>query len=292
MSKGKITEVVVADIFKVGDAVTILLGYSGTINQEFKGFVQSIGSNKPLELTCEGYSYLLSKTNISLSYKSVNVKQLFMDILSKTDAAYPITLHCAHDIRLSNVKLIGNGIEAIQQIVKATEGILSCAFTAYNTLWVGCLNKLLKENPTALAANTVTYKVGYNTLQGHMLKRSNSEPTTSVTLTKKNPNGTQVEKKVIAEGVIKMNSVVLNQIEEESDLDLLANEKYMQLNREGVTGTINTMLLPYVYPFYAVKLIEETTTQNPDIFLVESVETKFDIEGARRKVELGAKLKL
>lgn len=60
-----------------GDYVSIKLGYNGKLVTEFEGFVSRVNLTTPLELECEGYSYLLrNKTYTGKSFKKAKLIEI------------------------------------------------------------------------------------------------------------------------------------------------------------------------------------------------------------------------
>ena len=79
----------VLDYLKVGDKVSIEMGYNGELKQEFIGYVASIDSEIPLRLMCEDEYYILKQNTLAnKSYKAATLKEVL------TYAAPGYTIDC------------------------------------------------------------------------------------------------------------------------------------------------------------------------------------------------------
>ena len=81
------TKIETAQFVKVGDPVTIKLGYDNNLKDEFKGFVRRVNYTVPLEIECEDWYWKLRYINIKKSYPKTTVKQLLNDALSGSGAS-------------------------------------------------------------------------------------------------------------------------------------------------------------------------------------------------------------
>ena len=65
------------DAIKVGDKVTITLGYEGKYSGvEFTGFVKKISPKIPLEIHCEDALWVLRRKNITRSWEKTTMKEI------------------------------------------------------------------------------------------------------------------------------------------------------------------------------------------------------------------------
>ena len=71
----------VRDVFRLGDAVSIELGYNGVYRKEFEGYVTQVSAGIPLRLKCEDEMWKLKQIPVNYSKPHVNLKQLLSDIL-------------------------------------------------------------------------------------------------------------------------------------------------------------------------------------------------------------------
>ncbi|MBL7868883.1 MAG: hypothetical protein JNM71_12785 [Flavobacterium lindanitolerans] len=66
----------ITEFIKVGDPVSIKLGYDGDNVEEFAGVVSSIGADVPLEIECEDGMWHLKQTNYTKVFKNLKLLEL------------------------------------------------------------------------------------------------------------------------------------------------------------------------------------------------------------------------
>lgn len=66
----------ITEYIKVGDAVTISLGYDGNNEEEFTGVVSSIGADVPLEIECENDMWHLKRTSFTKVFTNLKLLDL------------------------------------------------------------------------------------------------------------------------------------------------------------------------------------------------------------------------
>lgn len=70
------------DKIKVGDRVSIYLGYDNEIEKEFEGYITKIGADIPLEIECEDEMYKLKRMpQVNATYKEVSLPKLLKNLL-------------------------------------------------------------------------------------------------------------------------------------------------------------------------------------------------------------------
>lgn len=81
------------DKIKVGDAITIKLGYDNQNNTVFEGFISEIIESTPLQIRCEDAFYQFREKKVHLSYAKISLSDLLKEILPKFEIdAMPINL--------------------------------------------------------------------------------------------------------------------------------------------------------------------------------------------------------
>ena len=281
--------VVTGEQFKDGDAVIIKLGYNGTMATEFKGFVKRRDMNMPLEIACEGYSWLLRRNKVNISKTAVPAKDLLSAAIAGIDSKYPITIQCELDCEFNNVQVNGTGLDVVNKIVEYTDGAAACFFIEPDVLWCGLVKTPYSKGTDKLKRGKVQYRLGYNVFKNNTLKkRTTEDDPVQVKYSKKTAAGTQQSQTSdVFKKFARSHSKILNQIKESPALKALANEKAYSMNYAGYEGAVQTFLVPYVSPGYLAELTDNTQPDRNGQYLVESVETHFGVAGARRKVELG-----
>lgn len=282
--------VVTGTQFKEGDPVTIRLGYDNEIVDEFCGFVKSRDMNMPLEVVCEGYTWLLKRNKVNISKQDITLKDVLQEAVKGIDSKYNITIKCEADVTLNNVQINGCGMDVISSINSYTDKAVNCFFIKPDTLWCGYLMTPLAKGEDIFKLGKVSYRSGWNIFKNNTLKkRTTQDDPVQVQYSKKQSDGTKNYKTSDAfKKFARTHSKILNQVKNASALKQLADEKAYLMNYKGYEGTVETFLQPYVQPGFLAALTDKMFDEKDGVYLVESVETTFGIRGARRKVGLGA----
>ena len=290
--KADATEVVTGKQFSDGDAVVIRLGYNGDLNTEFKGFVKRRDLGLSLTIECEGYSWLLRRNKVNISQQSMSVKDYLSAAIKGIDGQYTIKIDCELACELSNVQINGNGVDAINSLGKYTDGTVSCFFKEPDVLWCGLLYTNYAEGDDVLNKGKVDYRLGYNVLKDNSLKQriTNDDPI-EVSYTKRLSSGDLVSGvSSVFKKFKRTHSKILNQILSASVLKKLADEKAYMVNYAGYEGSLQTFLSPKASPGYLAYVTDGNYEERNGTYAIESVETVFGVRGARRTVEIGARL--
>jgi hypothetical protein len=109
------------DYMRAGDKVTIEYGYVETgLNVEFEGYLKTISSDAPLELTCDQL-YPLRQNNLVKSYRSVTLKQLLLDA---TKGSFIKRIECP-DVQMGKWLLDNSSTYEVLQKVKEQYGFFT-----------------------------------------------------------------------------------------------------------------------------------------------------------------------
>jgi len=285
--------VVTGNQFSDGDPVTIKLGYNGDLQTEFRGFVKRRNLNMPLEVECEGFSWLLRRNTINKFWSTIKVKDLLTEAVSGIESNYKIEVQCDVDYDLGNV--IANntsGFDIINNLSKYTDGCLSCFFIQPDILWCGLIYSSYANGVDVINKGLVNYRLGYNVVKDNsLIERLTENDPTEVRYSKKSSSGVVISQ---TSDVFKnfgcVHSRILNQIKDATVLKELANEKAYQINYSGYEGAITSFLQPYSSPGCKAFIADDRYPERNGMYLTEGVEVKFGINGAQRIVEIGPKV--
>ena len=278
--------------FNDGDAVIIKLGYNGDLNTEFQGFVSKRSLNMPLEIECEGYSWLLRRNTIKEFYSAVTVKELLNNAVSGIGGDHKISVLCNSDISLANVNIDDkSGFDVINNISAYTDGCLTSFFIQPDTLWCGMVYSPYANGDDVFDLGGVSYKLGLNVVKENKLKeRSVADSPLQVKYSKRLANGDVISRaSSVFENFERTHSKILNHLNDPNTLKQLANEKAYRLNYSGYEGSITAFLQPYVGPGYLAFISDDRYKEHDGTYLVEGTEVFFGLNGARRIVEMGPK---
>ncbi len=278
--------------FSDGDPVTIKLGYNNDLQTEFTGFVKRCSLSMPMEVECEGYSWLLRRNTIDKFYPSVTIKDLLTDAVSGIDGKHTISVQCDIDITLSNVGVSGCGLDVINSLSKYTDGSLSCFFIKPGVLWCGILYTPYAKGTDVLNIGTVNYRLGYNLLKSNDLKeRTTENDPVQVEYSKKLGNGDKLSGTSDAfKKFVRTHKKILNHVADAIALKQLANETVYRKNYAGYEGSINTFLQPYTIPGYTAYISDDRYPERNGTYIIEDMEVHFGTAGARRIIGIGPQL--
>jgi hypothetical protein len=294
LEKDRVTRnVVIGKKIKDGDRVVVKLGYNGDMQTEFIGFVKRRNLNMPLEIVCEGYSWLLRRNSITNFWSTITIMELLNVAISGINNEYQINVQCDVDIELCNISIENqSGFDIISNISKYTDGCVSCFFVTPDTLWCGLIYNAYAKGEDVFKKGEVKYRLGYNIVKDNSLEqREKDENPVEVRYTKRLSSGERIfQTSDVFKKFSNTYSKVLNQINGSNALKLLANEKAYQMNYSGYEGTINSFLQPFVQPGYLAHIVDNRYQERNGDYLVESTELEFGVNGARRTIEIGPKV--
>jgi hypothetical protein len=276
VANGKVntSEVITGKQFSDGDPVAIKLGYNGDLQTEFVGFVKRRNLNVPLEIECEGYSWLLKRNTVNDFWSSITIKDLLSAAVSGIDSRYSIRVQCDLDFELSNVMAAyETGIGLINKMHKCTDNSLTCFFTDPGVLWCGSVYTPCSNGSDVFQKGTIDYRLGYNVpLKNNLQERFAEDDPVEVKYSKKLSGGEKILKKSTAfRKVVRTYSKILNQVSDKTTLEQLANEKARQLNFTGYVGCVNAFLQPYCAPGYVAYVADDRYPERNGKYLVTGV---------------------
>ncbi len=277
--------------FVEGDFVNIELGYNGKLINEFTGFISKINFGTPLEIECEGYSYLLRKKRYLKSFKNTSLSEVLKFLITGTE----ITISKDHIVDVPIPTILfqnNNGTECLEKIKEKLNGLVNIYFKG----------KVLHAElfPVKPFEKTAYYKIGWNVILDDSLKLK--EPSNDVFIikfnsTKNDGSKSEIEHKEKKSGLIKThtNDVeiidVKTQITDPEAKKKLAKSFADKKRFEGCEGKIKGFLQPYCETAWKASIKDEKFPDRSGIYIVESTEVTYGMSGARRTVGIGFKLK-
>jgi hypothetical protein len=263
--------------FNAGDPITVNLGYNNELQKEFKGFVSKVGFSTPVEIECEGYSYLLKKKNINKSWKTTTLREVCEYITNGTAIKLSDAIP---EMKLTNYKV--HNATATKVLEYLIDQYKLVAYFNFDELYVG-----LEE---LAPAGNVGYALGYNTADSSSLKYQHEDEVRMKIVAKTTKKDGNKQKYSIgdADGSVKeiivKNSDSIDQIKK-SAKDYLARYKYT-----GFTGNFTAFLQPFASIGYSCKIIDQRYQERSGTYFLYSIEVTFGMNGARRICELTKKL--
>ncbi|MDB4497831.1 hypothetical protein N9251_00655 [Gammaproteobacteria bacterium] len=266
---------------KVGDPISIQLGYNGHYRTEFEGFIQSINTDASvLKLECDDLLYLYKVPVIDRNYPNISVRELLTicNIAVMEHHHKHIEVNCTYDFTYKSYTTEGN--TALDILTKIQSEAKPNIYVKGNVLHVHP-----KEDEVF---GHVTYNFEHNIeSSGTDLKYKRKEDKKlQVKVKSTKTDGSTVEK-VVGEKGGEIISKDIQGVEDELGLQLIANHIYDEHCYDGYEGSFNSWLEPYCDAGYVAKIIDPEQEYKAGSYYVISVVTKVSKSGGQRKIKIG-----
>jgi hypothetical protein len=262
-----------------GDKVVIKLGYNGVLKTEFEGFVSRINFTSPLEVECEGYSYLLRKKQLTGTLVNVELLTVLKKITEGTDII--LDEKNIPKFKIDKLILTGKNGTTILEELKGTSKQLMRFFFTGNKLWGGLTYLSIKA--------IVKYQLGWNVIKdGNLKQRLAKNDNYQIHWIGEKKDGSKVTAKAGKKGIIKTHSSHI--ITDQDSLQQLSDAGLKKLSYDGYEGKITAFGIPYCETGDKANLIDNKYPERGGNYIIESTEVSYGMDGYRRIVGIGAKL--
>ena len=271
--------------FKVGDAVSITMGYELKgkakyyIRKVFEGVVTRINPSIPVEITCEDKAYWLKRINLVKSFKETSIKQIVDYIKTETNKIKPQSITYIGQLPSVNIDKFRidneNGAQVLARLRKY--GVVS--YFREGRLYVGF--------PYQDDVGDISFNLSNNVVS-HQLEYQNADDlNVRLIVTSKQPDN----KEIRAEAGDKDGNVERVKIEHVSDqaaLQEIADQRIKNMKAEGYKGHLTAFFMPYAVPMMTAEIIDPDYDRSSK-HIVDKVVTTFG-QGIRQRVHLGIKV--
>lgn len=269
----------ITDFIKVGDPVSISLGYDGNNEEEFAGFVSTIGADIPLVIECEDMMWKLKKTSFTKVFPNLTLLELLKYI------APGYRYNVIDDVSLGKFTLSNASAYKILEELRTNYGLHS--YFKKGVLTVGFMVDVTPSQPHQVNINRNVRARENPELQ--YLKREDLQILfRGISLNKKG-------KRLSYEFGDRNGAVRTLHYTNKSFIELknLTEKTYKSLSFDGYRGKLPTWGLPRTQPGDGME-ITDPNYENSDrkgIYLIEAVTIDFNAEvGFQRDNELGMKI--
>ncbi len=262
----------VAKAIRVGDAVRIRLGYDGDMRDEFVGYVKRLNLKTPLEVECEDAFFLTRSRNVTLSGTKT---------LTAVLAACGLNVARAENLTLKNFVVADKSVAWVLTKIKKDYGL---------SVYFDFEGRVYAVRHGSIVGDTVRYLMRYNVVNDDKLQyMSKDDMKIYVKAVAFQKDGTKVEaKKGDESGTAK--TLYFYGVDSLSELATLAQIELDRYSYDGYQGQITTFLQPFAASSMIAEVQDRIYRQRSGRYFIESVETSFGMQGARRKVEIGIKI--
>jgi len=264
--------------FAVGDPVSIELGYNGRLKPEFNGYVKRLSHTVPMTIECEDHAYIVRKNHVTHAAQNITLRQVVDLCLAgkyQTEGRVPHLVIDYFNVQNESALSVLQGI--------ANSYGLGIFFTPQGRLYVGPL---------------YGYRAGdvrYNTHQNIDPERNElywqhaDEVRLKIIANSWRKDGSLVSE-AIGDNDGQVRTLWYYNIEDAAVLRQRATAEVAMYKFTGYRGSFQTLLEPYAAPGMAATIADPDFPQRGGTYYIESVETRFGVAGATRRIEPGIKL--
>lgn len=266
---------------KAGDPVRIVLSYVGEYTKtEFVGYVAFVKPNTPIvSIECEDAIYWLRKQRIHKNFGKTTLKTVLNHIVQNTN------LNLAGNVPevefdkflLKNV----NGAKALKKI--AEEYGLSIFLNDNQELYAGLRQQV--DN-----TDTANYDLYRNVVSHDLKYRREEDVRLMVKVIGVKQDNTKIEV-VIGDTDGEQRTIHTYNVSDKQTLKRIGQAELKGMKYTGYEGTIESFLIPFVTRGMSVAITDENFPNRNGVYFVPKVTITFGVNGARRKIELGRKLR-
>jgi hypothetical protein len=280
---GSRLNVLTAQQIKRGDAVEVELGYDEKYNKEFSGYVSRVNYSQPLEVECEDALFLLRQKNIAKSYSNTTLSKVLKDLTEGTSIKADTGGLSINISKLILATKTGGEVSreiALKDLLNRY-GLVGYFDTA-QSLFVG-----LRQGKKG---RTVKLRLGWNTIKDDELKyHSADESQVKIKAVYVDKLGARTEVEV-GDKAGASRTVFLTDVSDKAQLKTLAENELAKWKFNGYAGKVTAFLQPFAEPACIIHLTDPQYSQRSGDYYCEGIEVTFGTGGARRKIELGAKV--
>lgn len=266
------------EAIKVGDQVSITIGYKGKYEkEEFVGFVDRIKYSTPMEIYCEDATWLLKRKQCLVSKKNTTLKEVLESVVSGTGIKLAKNII---DKKLEKWVFKGNGGQALAKL--KSDFPYSIYLNDEGELYCG-LQQMNNFNQVAI------YDLNYNIVENSLEFKSTNDKKIKVVYESISKSNKKIKVEVGDDGGDKI-EVKTKTISDLPTLERMAKAHLEKAKYDGYSGEVTSFLLPYATRGMAAEIIDKKRQNRKDKYFIKKVVTTYGMSGARRKVSISNKL--
>lgn len=275
--------VLLHELLKKGDKVTIQLGYGSKLRTIFTGYIRKVVKGTPVVYECENEAFKLKQIKLQ---KHTYPKLSINDFCTTYVKGY--TLDIA-DFELGEVRI--NEDVTLAQVFDYFMSNYPCKFFFRNGGFYGVL-----PGTMAVKANdvrTIQLKTGTNVIQDDTTFERAEDVNLQIIAKCILKNNTKLESKKPKElKDAEVRTFFCPTATNQKELDEFADKMLLNFKIDRITGELTTFGEPHVRKLDIVQFFsEEFPEKNNKKFVVEEVTYTFGQHGYRQRIKLGGMLK-
>lgn len=260
-------------LIRVGDAVSVQLGYGENQTNLFTGYVSKIHVGVPVEIKCQDKMYLLKKKPVTVSFDSVSLQDLLTTILP-SDVSFSAPVLELGPFRVSNATPV-----KVLDVLKKQYFLKS--FFKDDTLYVG-----LAYVPELQKERIVQFNVDVHSGGSELIYQRAGDVSLKLKMISIT-DGIRIEYEVgDPEGEQRTMYYYDYSL---SDMKAIANNEIERLRYEGYRGSVTVFGRDFAHGDI-VDLRDDSYPEKDGRYLIRKVNTSFGISGFRQTLHLDSKL--
>jgi len=268
----KIEKNKISEFFKVGDSVSITVGYDNDLFREFSGYITQIKPSVPLEISCEDEMWKLKQDSITDSGKNATLS----DVIAKHFSEYETKIL---DIELGRYAFDAISRAQLLEKIKADFGLFS--FFRDGVLVVG-------RRYDAETARHAKIRLDFNPEEDELVFKSKEDIKLKVKAVSNNPDGSKEEVEI---GDQEGEERSLNFYDlSKSELKTAAEREFDRLIYDGWHGSLKAFGQPFCQHGDILELISEEESDKSGSYWIDETIVEYGVDGFRRTITLGAKV--
>ena len=263
---------------KVGDPITIKLGYNGELRTEFEGYVSVIRPNIPMEIECEDEAWLLKRENVTKSWLG---QSKLADVINYLIPG--VNLSEVQDVTLTDFKLID--VSKYKALEKLKEVYGLTVYFRNKKPFAG-----LAFTEAQIQNEIVNHSIRKNVIKPDLEFVSKEDVRLHVKAISIMPDNKKLEVEAGDPDGERRTLHFYNVLSEQA-LKVMAEEKLEKLKYDGYRGSMTTFGVPFVQHGYTSRLIDPDYPQREGSYYIDQVETTVsDTGGFKREISLGRRI--
>lgn len=261
-------------VISEGERVSVTMGYDDDVVERFAGYVVRINKSVPMTVYCEGYSYVIKKKVLNKSYRSTTVREILQDLTEGVDVR--VSRYTA-DVAVEAVTFRNTpGMKVLEWLQKE---LLCSVYFDGSEIYAGA-------TPYSIPKPTVTYRLGWNTVDDKELQQAKEPDGVVITLVDKDKKGTVKKTRDADAKYSNVKEVKIRPGMPESFKKKVAAFLQSVSDYVGYSGNITAFLTPYCDKGYTVAIDDRRYPERSGKYFAEEVETTFGSGGGRQKIKL------
>lgn len=259
-------------LMKVGDPVTVELGYDTDLATEFVGFLAEIKPSSPLELMCEDAMWLLKQHPVTGFWPKPMLSTLLAEILPAT---VPFVLRA--DVQLGPVRATRSTAAKLLEEIRRAYGF--AAYIRAGKLYVGTVSAVAGTTDRTPRRWPVSFQG--DVVEHQLIFRRSSDVKLNVTAVSILPTGQKLEVK-LGDPEGEARSLLYYDLSL-ADLTARANEELGRLKYDGYRGALTTFGTVKAVHGDVLVLQDNEFPERNGAYYVDRVGTAFSTGGGLRK---------